>query len=470
MNKLFKIFFMLMISLTGCFTFSVSANARTYVDENGNEYTYEEEDDEEEVVLAPQKVKFRDAFVSDANEIILKIATNYNVDGSVPQIVEIYRSESENGEYALIGEMDYSLEEFKDAATVAGQTYFYKLRTRKVDENQVLYSDYSKVLKIVCIPSPGKINYVRATKAKTFTIKWNTVNNIDGYELYIKGFPNEYLYDLHDYSQYEINDFPIEDESKDYNYDDEYYDDEYYDDTSTMDELNKIGYKKIATITNPNTTSYKYKKAKHGYGYLVQIRTFKIINGEKRYASVNYTAHGVMDYYFCPNAENTKFNYKWPKTQKSAKKMMKTIKVKMWDFKNHAKHSGKKYTRYQYITVNKKYADTVVQIYKEIYKSKKKPPIYEAGSFRWRENEKTWSYHTVGTAIDMNCNENPMYSYNSKGKKKIVVGSFYKPKTNPYSIPRNGVIEKTFEKYGYIRSDGDLMHFTANYISGSTNY
>ena len=59
-----------------------------------------------------------------------------------------------------------------------------------------------------------------------------------------------------------------------------------------------------------------------------------------------------------------------------------------------------------------------------IYKDKSKPPIYEAGSYRWRPNESSWSYHTVGTAIDMNCNENPMYSYtytkSGKVKKKII--------------------------------------------------
>lgn len=69
----------------------------------------------------------------------------------------------------------------------------------------------------------------------------------------------------------------------------------------------------------------------------------------------------------------------------------------------------------------------------------------------------------------MNCNENPMYSGHGK-KRKIVVGSFYKPKKNPYSIPRNGVIEKTFAKYGFKRLDFDLMHFNAVQVYESSNY
>jgi hypothetical protein len=131
-------------------------------------------------------------------------------------------------------------------------------------------------------------------------------------------------------------------------------------------------------------------------------------------------------------------------------------------------------TRTLWITVNKKYAATIKQIYKDIYKDKSKPPIYEAGSYRWRPEESTWSYHTVGTAIDMNCNENPMYKTeykkNGKIKKKIVVGSFYKPKSNPYSFPRNGVVENTFAKYGFYRLDHDLMHFNADYLSSNSNY
>lgn len=72
--------------------------------------------------------------------------------------------------------------------------------------------------------------------------------------------------------------------------------------------------------------------------------------------------------------------------------------------------------------------------------------------------------------IWMNCNENPVYSYSDK-KKSRIAGSFYKPKTNPYSIPKNGVIEKIFAKYGFIRSSYDLMCFYADgYTWDSSNY
>ena len=71
----------------------------------------------------------------------------------------------------------------------------------------------------------------------------------------------------------------------------------------------------------------------------------------------------------------------------------------------------------------------------------------------------------------MNVNENPMFKrVNGKITKKAEVGSFYKPKTNPYSFPRNGVVENTFRKYGFYRLDHDLMHFEAHGNCGSCNY
>lgn len=374
---------------------------------------------------------------------------NYDVD---PATYELYRSDTENGEYQLVNSGTLTADNNKtvciDNTAQIGKVFYYKVRFASYSNGNV-YGEFCNPLKVTVIPSPGKIKYVRATKAKTFTIKWNSASNIDGYDIYIKEFKNEYLSSLHTYSRYETDGIQL-------------------DSYEIPDKVQKINYKLVKSVS-AKTTSYQYKKAKHGYGYLVAIRTYKLVDGVKMTSSTMYASHGVMDYYFCYNAENTKYNYKWPKKQRQAEKACTTIKVKMWDFQNHAKHSGAKKTRIQYITVNKKYAETIKQIYKEIYANKTKPPIYEAGSYRWRPDESAWSYHTVGTAIDMNCNENPMYSY-SGNKKKIVVGSFYKPKSNPYSMPRNGVIEKTFAKYGFVRLNFDLMHYQASGVCYSSNY
>lgn len=366
---------------------------------------------------------------------------------------EVYRSNQPNGSYELVGTKDWVDPEmatiFTDKGVAIGDTAYYKIRIKYCTAEEEKYGEFGEIQKVVVVPSPGKIKTVKATKAKTFTIKWDNVKNIDGYEVYVKEFENQYLGNLHYYSQYEI-------EGKD--------------SSNVYDTVNQIRFKKVASISN-RKKSYTYKKAKHGKGYIFAIKSYKSVGGKKVVGNIMYCAHGVMDYYYCENAENKKYTFKWPKSERQAKKLMTTIKVKTWDYKNHAAHKGAKKTRYQWITVNKKYAATIKQIYKEIYKSKEKPPIYEAGSYRWRPEESTWSYHTVGTAIDMNCNENPYYTYNSKGKRVISVGSFYKPKKNGYSIPRYGVIENTFLKYGFYRLNNDLMHFnTDGYVYPSCNY
>lgn len=383
--------------------------------------------------------------------------SNYS-DTEYPAGYELYRSENPDGDYSLVSSGELTLSSYGvdviDTTAVMGTKYYYKARYTAASGDVVIYGEYSNPVAVSVVPTPSKITSVKATKANTFTISWNQTSNVDGYNIYMKEFDNEYLYSMHSYNRIETDGIDI-------------------DTYEIPDAVKNMQYTYVGSAP-ASTNSMKYTKAQHGMGYIFAIRTYKMINGNKVESSTMYAAHGVMDYYFCYNAENSKYNYKWPKNEKQARKACKTICVKVWDFKNHAKHSGAKKTRKLYITVNKKYAATIKQIYKDIYKDKSKPPIYEAGSYRWRKEESTWSYHTVGTAIDMNCNENPMYSYSytksGKRKKKISVGSFYKPKSNPYSIPRNGVIEKTFAKYGFVRLENDLMHFNADYVSTSSNY
>lgn len=399
----------------------------------GNDSTYEWDDDD---------------WYSTGNQVGTTVFSETTVNH-----IEIYRSDTMDGTYTLVGDIPLTDSQqealYQDITVQMGNTYFYKMRYKEVIDGTESYGEYNEVRKVVVIPSPSPIQYVRATKKNTFSIVWGEIQNVDGYELYVKEFNNEELGNLHQYAQYESdNSIP----------------------KITSDAVNAIPFTKIATCSNVQN-SYVYKKASHGKGYIFAIKSYKNINGSKVESDIMYCAHGVMDYYYCENAENPKFEFKWPKNEKQAKKMMKVIRVKTWDYVNHAKHKGKKKTRIQWLTVNKKLAPTIVQIYKEIYESKEKPPIYEAGSYRWRKEESTWSYHTVGTAIDMNCNENPYYTYNSKGKRVISVGSFYKPKKNGYSIPRNGVIENTFLKYGFYRLNNDLMHFnTDGSVYSSTNY
>ena len=132
---------------------------------------------------------------------------------------------------------------------------------------------------------------------------------------------------------------------------------------------------------------------------------------------------------------------------------MKTITVKVWD-----KKSKKKYTRKFRITVNKGLAPSIKEMFKEIYKSKERFPIHEIGCYSWRGKNSS-SEHCEGLAFDINSNENYMIQ-----GKKVLAGSFWKPKKNRYSIPLNCKLVKILEKYGFNRglwgSRRDYMHFS----------
>ena len=136
----------------------------------------------------------------------------------------------------------------------------------------------------------------------------------------------------------------------------------------------------------------------------------------------------------------------------AAKAHLTTITVKTWDFVNGK--SGAMYTRSWSLTIHKNLATTVKKIFNELYKIKF--PIHELGGWRW---ESSRSEHRDGTAIDINWTENP-YVVNGK----ILVGSYYRPGKDPYSIPTNGKVVKIFEKYGFSqglwRNSQDYMHFS----------
>lgn len=101
---------------------------------------------------------------------------------------------------------------------------------------------------------------------------------------------------------------------------------------------------------------------------------------------------------------------------------------------------------------------SIKEMFKEIYKSKERFPIHEIGCYSWRGKNSS-SEHCEGLAFDINSNENYMIQ-----GKKVLAGSFWKPKKNRYSIPLNCKLVKILEKYGFHRglwgSRRDYMHFS----------
>ena len=111
-------------------------------------------------------------------------------------------------------------------------------------------------------------------------------------------------------------------------------------------------------------------------------------------------------------------------------------------------------TRIKSLTVNKRLAPTIQQIFKEIYESKEKQVIHDIGCYSYRTGE-----HMYGLAIDVNPNENYMID-----GKKVLAGRYWKPKKDPYSIPNNSEFVKIMNKYGFMRGAWgkrkDYMHFS----------
>ena len=135
---------------------------------------------------------------------------------------------------------------------------------------------------------------------------------------------------------------------------------------------------------------------------------------------------------------------------------MLNISIDVWQLSA----SGEKYAAKRTLTVNRAVADTVQTIFKEIFESKDRFPIYSVQGYAWRTGNT--SEHNWGLAIDINPNEN--YMITSGGV--IVAGSFWDPAKSPYSIPENGNVVTTFNKYGFTwggnawKSSNDYMHFS----------
>ena len=139
-------------------------------------------------------------------------------------------------------------------------------------------------------------------------------------------------------------------------------------------------------------------------------------------------------------------------TEKKARKYMKKITFKVWDYKGK-----KKVTRVKSIYVHKALAKRYKKAFDRIYKGKEKFPIHDVGGFDWRGSTK--SLHSLGLAVDINSNENYLIDGG-----RVMAGSLWKPKKNPYSIPKHGDVVKAMKKSGFKQciwgNRRDYMHFS----------
>lgn len=148
-------------------------------------------------------------------------------------------------------------------------------------------------------------------------------------------------------------------------------------------------------------------------------------------------------------------------SQEEAQAYMKEITVKVWNIDS----KGGKVASTKTLVVNQALADDVVKIFDEIFESGEQFPIKSCGGFQWRKAASgRLSQHSYGTCIDINPTEN--YQVATDGTP--MSGTHWTPGEDPYSIPEDGIVVKTFAKYGFAwggnawseKSAKDYMHFT----------
>ena len=298
-----------------------------------------------------------------------------------------------------------------------GTTYYYKITAYRQVGSQKYENTFSKVRSATVTINKTEIVKAVSKAKRTNTIKWQKNKEADGYIVYF------------------------------------------------AKKLNGK-YRKLKTIRNRNTTTYTHKKLTNGKAYYYKVVSYKKTkNGTLTSKSEPYEKY--CDYY--GHAEETLsdktlrifgkgvvYDYfsdeylPGYKTQASAAKHMTTLRIKVWDLDS----KGKKYTRYFWLTVNKKIAPTVEQMFKEIYASGEKIPIHSIGAFRYVGGQ-----HMYGLAIDINPTENALIDHG-----KVLAGSFWDPKKSPYSIPQNSKMVRIMKKYGFLRGEWgdrhDYMHFS----------
>jgi hypothetical protein len=334
----------------------------------------------------------------------------------------LYRSEENESNYNFLREFprvkpksfwDSESYIYEDSSLTLGHKYYYKL-VFYIDYNgtKIVVGESSSVSAYSTLGAP-KFTKSSSPKKKTNVIYWNKMSEADGYYLYY----------------------------------------------STKRDK---GFKKIKTISTNSKLMFTHKKLTNGVCYYYKLVAYKKLGNTIITGTESKVYSKYCDYY---SHKNESYGHRYKrifgkrktshyKSDKQASKNMKTLRIKVWD----RKANGKKYTRYFTVRVHKNIAPSVEQMFKEIYKSKERFPIHDIGCYSWRSNNPS-SQHCVGLAFDINANENYMIDGG-----KVLSGSCWKPKKNPYSIPLKCELVKILEKYGFSRGfwgdRKDYMHFS----------
>ncbi len=167
--------------------------------------------------------------------------------------------------------------------------------------------------------------------------------------------------------------------------------------------------------------------------------------------NANFTKEQKSIFMFGESVKDPRLYYS---TSADAKADMVKVDIQAW----YLKSNGEKVPRTWTLEVHKSLAETVKAIFDEIYNGPEQFPIHEIYCYSWSGK----SEHSIGSAIDINWSEN----YYCDPSGNALVGNYWKPGEDPYSITPGGDVATAFHKYGYIWGINwnsgykDYMHFS----------
>lgn len=221
---------------------------------------------------------------------------------------------------------------------------------------------------------------------------------------------------------------------------------------------------KIIYTTKKLSVSIPKNKFKSGQQYSLILQTTYTDGTQVFGVPVDFTLSSTVQ------SDNTSLSEKEKRvfengnvftSKDEAENYMSDITVNVWKINSE----GKKYPSTLSLTVNRNLADDIISIFDEIFNDPSQFPIKSAGCFQWRNSASgRLSQHSYGTCIDINPNEN--YYVSRTGQ--ALSGSYWKPGEDPYSVTEDGIVVKTFAKYGFAwggnawgeNSAKDYMHFS----------
>lgn len=355
---------------------------------------------------APQKLT-----ASSKGYKILEIAFE-KVDGA--NGYEIYRSTKSDKGFKKIATLKKGTKvTYLDKKCNTGQKYYYKVKAYRKTGGKTVYSEYSQRQVGVATLNKPKMKSTSLVTGDTVKLTWKKVNGAQGYQIY-------------------------------------------------RSETKKGTYKKIQTIKG-NVDTTQISGQENGKTFYYKVRAYRKVSAKNRYSAYSNVKSAVFNIFASANETyadkaqrifGSNYYQKYA-SEAEAKAHMSTFAIQVWDL---GADRTTKVTKTKMITVNANIAETVKQIFKEIYESDEKFPIKNVGGYSWRGDAST-SEHCCGLAIDINWEENYMID-----NGVIISGKYWKPGEDPYSIPLDCELVRIMEKYGFSRgiwgNRMDYMHFS----------